>query len=66
MGHPEGQVIIAYSGTTGGTNLLANPVIAVTQIIADLQVIATRHPWHFHDAAGLRRRGPRRGAPTRA
>ena len=48
---PEGQVIIAYSGTTGGTNLLANPVIAVTQIIADLQVIATpTTPWAFHDA----------------
>ena len=48
---PEGQVIIAYSGTTGGTNLLVNPVIAVTQILADVQVIVTRTtPWAFHDS----------------
>jgi hypothetical protein len=34
---PENQIIIAYSGTTGGTNLLFNPLIAVTQIITDLE-----------------------------
>lgn len=34
---PQGQIIIAYSGTTGGTNLLVNPLIAITQIITDLE-----------------------------
>ena len=38
---PEQQVIIAYQGTTGGTNLLFNPLIAVTQIVTDLQVMFT-------------------------
>ncbi|MDH6195508.1 hypothetical protein M2272_002148 [Mycobacterium frederiksbergense] len=38
---PEGQVIIAYQGTTGGTNLLFNPLIAISQVIADTQVIFT-------------------------
>ncbi len=38
---PDGQVIIAYQGTTGGTNLLHNPLIAVSQVIADTQVIFT-------------------------
>ncbi|OKH77869.1 hypothetical protein EB73_40530 [Mycobacterium sp. SWH-M3] len=38
---PDGQVIIAYQGTTGGTNLLANPFIAVSQVITDAQVIFT-------------------------
>ena len=34
---PQNQIIIAYSGTTGGTNLLFNPLIAITQIITDLE-----------------------------
>jgi len=34
---PENQIIIAYSGTTGGTNLLFNPLIAITQILTDIQ-----------------------------
>ncbi len=38
---PEGQIIIAYQGTTGGTNLLFNPLIAVSQVVADMQVIFT-------------------------
>ncbi|WP_280826534.1 hypothetical protein [Mycobacterium sp. OTB74] len=38
---PEGQIIIAYQGTTGGTNLLVDPLIAITQSIADAQVIFT-------------------------
>ena len=48
---PEGQVIIAYQGTTGGTNLLFNPLITITQI--------DRRPaggLHGHHAAGVPRR----------
>ena len=48
---PDNQIIIAYSGTTGGTNLLANPVIAVTQVLADMQVIVTpTTPMAFYDS----------------
>ncbi|MDW5612512.1 hypothetical protein [Mycolicibacterium sp. D5.8-2] len=48
---PQGQIIIAYQGTTGGSNLLFNPLITVSQVLADLQVIFTRTtPWAFHDA----------------
>ena len=48
---PEGQIIIAYQGTTGGSHLLFNPLIVVSQLIADLQVIFTgTTPWAFHDA----------------
>ncbi len=38
---PEGQIIIAYQGTTGGTNLLFHPFIAISQIVTDTQVIFT-------------------------
>jgi hypothetical protein len=38
---PEKQVIIAYQGTTGGTNLLFNPLIAISQVVTDAQVIFT-------------------------
>ncbi|OBF44220.1 hypothetical protein A5719_06990 [Mycolicibacterium peregrinum] len=41
---PDGQIIIAYQGTTGGTNLLHNPLIAISQVIADTQVIFTDTP----------------------
>ena len=34
---PQNQIIIAYSGTTGGTNLLFNPLIAITQLLTDLE-----------------------------
>lgn len=48
---PEQQLIIAYQGTTGGTNLLANPLMAVTQLFTDLQVIFTNTtPQAFWDA----------------
>lgn len=48
---PQGQIIVAYQGTTGGTNLLANPVIAVSQIITDAQVIFTNTtPQAFTDS----------------
>lgn len=48
---PENQIIIAYSGTTGGTNLLFNPLIAITQIITDLQVgLGTETPLAFTQA----------------
>lgn len=54
---PEGQIIIAYQGTTGGTNLLFNPLIAITQLLTDLQVIFTRStPWAFYDALHFARR----------
>ncbi len=48
---PEGQLIIAYQGTTGGTHLLFNPLITVSQIVADLQVVFTGStPLAFYDA----------------
>jgi len=48
---PEGQIIIAYQGTTGGSNLLFNPLIVIPQIIADLQVLFTgTTPAAFYDA----------------
>lgn len=54
---PEGQIIIAYSGTTGGTNLLFNPFIAVSQILADLQMILTNTtPRAMDDALDFARR----------
>ena len=34
---PQNQIIIAYSGTTGGTNLLFNPLIAISQLLTDFQ-----------------------------
>ncbi len=34
---PQSQLIIAYSGTTGGTNLLFNPWIALSQILTDAE-----------------------------
>jgi len=54
---PQQQIIIAYQGTTGGTNLLFNPLIAISQVLADMQVILTRTtPWAFHDALLFARR----------
>jgi hypothetical protein len=48
---PEGQIIIAYQGTSGGSHLLFNPLIAISQVLADIQVIFTgTTPWAFHDA----------------
>lgn len=48
---PQGQVIIAYQGTTGGSHLLFNPLITISQIIADLQVVFTRTtPLTFYQA----------------
>ncbi|CAN5828666.1 hypothetical protein BH09ACT7_BH09ACT7_35730 [soil metagenome] len=48
---PQKQIIIAYQGTTGGTNLLFNPLIAVSQIVTDTQIIFTdTTPQAFHDA----------------
>jgi hypothetical protein len=48
---PQNQIIVAYSGTTGGTNLLFNPLIALTQIIADVQAGYTNQtPQAFTDA----------------
>lgn len=48
---PEGQLIIAYQGTTGGSHLLFNPLITISQILADLQVIFTRTtPLAFYHA----------------
>jgi hypothetical protein len=48
---PQNQIIIAYSGTTGGTNLLFNPLIAVTEVLDDAQQIFTQTtPPAFPDA----------------
>lgn len=48
---PQNQIIIAYSGTTGGTNLLFNPLIAITQIVTDLQAgLGTGTPQAFDQA----------------
>ena len=48
---PDGQVVIAYQGTSGGTNLLFNPFIAAAQLFTDLQVVyTTKTPRAFHDA----------------
>jgi hypothetical protein len=33
---PQNQIIIAYQGTSGGTNLLFHPLIAVTQLLFDI------------------------------
>lgn len=54
---PQGQIIIAYQGTTGGTNLLINPLITLAQIAADMQVILTgTTPLAFYDALRFARR----------
>ena len=48
---PEGQIIVAYQGTTGGTNLLFHPLIAISQIITDMQIIFTNTtPQAFWDS----------------
>jgi hypothetical protein len=48
---PDNQIIIAYQGTTGGTNLLVDPLIAITQIVTDTQIIFTgTTPQAFHDS----------------
>ena len=54
---PEGQVIIAYQGTTGGSNLLFNPLVTLSQLGADLQVVFTgTTPQAFHDALAFANR----------
>jgi hypothetical protein len=54
---PQSQIIIAYQGTTGGTNLLFNPLIAISQIITDLQIIFTgTTPQAFTDALAFEQR----------
>jgi len=48
---PQKQIIIAYQGTTGGTNLLFDPLIVVSQFFTDLQGIFTNTtPAAFHDS----------------
>ena len=48
---PQQQIIIAYQGTTGGTNLLFNPLMAISQIVTDAQIIFTdTTPWAFTDS----------------
>lgn len=54
---PEGQIIIAYQGTTGGTNLLFHPLIALAQIFTDMQVVFTNTtPQAFWDSLAFERR----------
>ncbi|UXA20970.1 hypothetical protein KXD98_22920 [Mycobacterium sp. SMC-4] len=51
---PERQLIIAFQGTAGGSHLLFNSLIAIGQVLADLQVIFTRTtPMAFHTAVGF-------------
>jgi hypothetical protein len=38
---PQSQIIIAYSGTSGGTNALFNPLMAVTGVFTDFQAAFT-------------------------
>lgn len=54
---PEGQIIVAYQGTTGGTNLLFHPLIALSQIFTDMQVIFTNTtPQAFWDSLAFERK----------
>lgn len=54
---PEGQIIVAYQGTTGGTNLLFHPLIALSQIFTDMQVIFTdTTPQAFWDSLAFERK----------
>jgi hypothetical protein len=53
---PQNQIIIAYQGTTGGTHLLVNPLIAVSQIVADIQGTSTdTTPAAFDDSLAFAR-----------
>jgi hypothetical protein len=54
---PQKQIIIAYQGTTGGTNLLFNPLIAISQIVTDAQIIFTNStPLAFTDSLAFEQR----------
>ena len=54
---PQNQIIVAYSGTTGGTNLLFNPLIAVTEVLDDAQQVLTlTTPPAFPDALSFAQR----------
>ncbi|WP_350224437.1 hypothetical protein [Mycolicibacterium sp. lyk4-40-TYG-92] len=54
---PEGQIIVAYQGTTGGTNLLFHPLIALSQIFTDTQIIFTHTtPQAFWDSLAFERK----------
>lgn len=54
---PQNQIIIAYQGTTGGTNLLFNPLIAVSQVLADTQgTLTNTTPAAFTDALQFAKR----------
>ena len=54
---PAGQIIIAYQGTTGGTNLLFHPLIAISQFITDLQIMFTNTtPQAFRDSLAFEKR----------
>src|SRR6185312_9874741 len=47
----------AYQGTTGGTNLLFHPLIALSQIFTDMQVIFTHTtPQAFWDSLAFERK----------
>lgn len=53
---PEGKIIVAYQGTTGGTNLLFHPLIALSQIVTDMQIIFTHTtPQAFWDSLAFER-----------
>ena len=53
----QGQLILSYQGTTGGTRLLFHPLIAIPQIISDGEVIFSRAtPQAFYDSVTFERR----------
>ena len=49
------QVIIAYQGTTGGANIVTNPLAALAQVGADVQVYDQKIASAEKDAANLAR-----------
>ncbi len=50
---PQNQVIIAYQGTTGGANILTNPLAALAQVGADVQVYEQQAAPAEKDAASF-------------
>jgi hypothetical protein len=52
---PQNQIIIAYEGTTGGTHLLFNPLMAVSMFAGDLIGLTPATPPTFTDALSFAR-----------
>jgi hypothetical protein len=52
---PRHQVIIAYQGTTGGANIITNPLAALAQVGADVQIYEQKAAPAETDAASFAR-----------